>query len=423
MQSKQVLPCVAIIAVLATTAVAFSPALAPSFNQRPNALLARGGAMGGRLGAAPLASLKMAGSGAAPQGGKAAKLRNIVGKAAAISAACTVAFSSGATAANRIGGPKVNPAAVEKVVQMKKSPALAMVTSSAKGEKSFLKTFLKGGISATVSKTAVAPIERIKLILQVQATSTQITEPYKGIVDCATRVYKEQGISAFWRGNTANIIRYFPTQALNFAFKDKYKEIFVRPAAEVGFWMFFLGNLASGGAAGATSLLFVYPLDFARTRLGADVGKGEARQFNGLFDCIKKIYKSDGLAGLYQGFSASIYGIIIYRAAFFGGFDTLKSVCLAAGFGAAVWQAFIVAEITTTAAGLISYPFDTVRRRLMMKSGGGSTVTYRGTLDCAIKIIKNEGIGGLFNGAGSNMLRGTGAALVLVMYDWMSKFI
>lgn len=100
-----------------------------------------------------------------------------------------------------------------------------------------------------------------------------------------------------------------------------------------------------------------------------------------------------------QGFAASIAGIIVYRAAFFGGYDTLKSVCLTAGFGAAVWQAFIVAEVTTTIAGLVSYPFDTVRRRLMMKSGGGSTVEYSGTLDCAAKIIKSEGVGGLFNGA------------------------
>jgi len=140
-------------------------------------------------------------------------------------------------------------------------------------------------------------------------------------------------------------------------------------------------------------------------------------------DCIKKIYKSDGLGGLYQGFAASIAGIIVYRAAFFGGYDTLKAVCIQAGFGAVVWQAFIVAEITTTIAGLISYPFDTVRRRLMMKSGGGSTVEYKGTIDCAVKIVKNEGVGGLFNGALSNVFRGTGAAFVLVLYDWMSKFI
>lgn len=59
---------------------------------------------------------------------------------------------------------------------------------------------------------------------------------------------------------------------------------------------FFLGNMASGGAAGATSLMFVYPLDFARTRLAADVGKGDGqREFSGLVDCLSKMMKSDGV--------------------------------------------------------------------------------------------------------------------------------
>jgi len=77
-----------------------------------------------------------------------------------------------------------------------------------------------------------------------------------------------------WRGNLANVIRYFPTQALNFAFKDTYKTMFGRPDAKKEKMKFFLTNLASGGLAGASSLLFVYPLDFARTRLAADIGKG-----------------------------------------------------------------------------------------------------------------------------------------------------
>ena len=87
----------------------------------------------------------------------------------------------------------------------------------------------------------------------------------------------------------ANVIRYFPTQALNFACKDHYKKIFCpyNPKTDPG--KFFVGNCASGGAAGATSLCFVYPLDFARTRLAADVGSGGDREFTGLVDCLKKI--------------------------------------------------------------------------------------------------------------------------------------
>ncbi len=134
------------------------------------------------------------------------------------------------------------------------------------------------------------------------------------------------GICVLWRGNLANVIRYFPTQALNFAFKDKYKKVFLGGVDQkTQFWRYFAGNLASGGAAGATSLCFVYPLDFARTRLAADIGKGTAeREFSGLGNCLTKIFKSDGLRGLYLGFNVSVQGIIIYRAAYFGVYDTAK---------------------------------------------------------------------------------------------------
>jgi len=284
---------------------------------------------------------------------------------------------------------------------------------------SFLKDFLAGGISAAVSKTAVAPIERVKLLLQVQAVSKQIAvdQQYKGIIDCFVRIPKEQGFSAFWRGNLANVIRYFPTQALNFAFKDKYKQVFLGGVNKnEQFMRYFLGNLASGGAAGATSLCFVYPLDFARTRLAADVGKaGATREFSGLGNCLSKIFKSDGLVGLYRGFGVSVQGIIIYRAAFFGFFDTAKGM-LPDPKNTPFLISWAIAQTVTTVAGIISYPFDTVRRRMMMQSGRADKL-YKNTIDCWGKIYKQEGGKAFFKGAFSNVLRGTGGALVLVLYD------
>jgi len=266
-------------------------------------------------------------------------------------------------------------------------------------------------------KTAVAPIERVKLLLQVQAVSKQLSESqkYKGIVDCFVRIPKEQGVGAFWRGNLANVIRYFPTQALNFAFKDKYKDMFLSGVdKKTQFWRFFAGNLASGGAAGATSLCFVYPLDFARTRLAADVGKGDAREFTGLGNCLAKVFKTDGLKGLYQGFGVSVQGIIIYRAAFFGLYDTAKGMTGKTN----IFVSWAIAQCVTTVSGIVSYPFDTVRRRLMMQSGRkGGDILYTGTLDCWRKIAAQEGGGAFFKGAFSNVLRGTGGALVLVLYD------
>lgn len=291
---------------------------------------------------------------------------------------------------------------------------------------SFFKDLAAGGISAGISKTVVAPIERVKLILQLQAVSTQIDKAneYKGIMDAFVRIPREQGFAAFWRGNAANIIRYFPTQALNFAFKDKYKQIFVRHNPKTDFWKFFAGNLASGGAAGATSMLFVYPLDFARTRLGADVGKGKERQFTGLIDCVKKIHAKDGMKGLYQGFGVSLGGIIVYRAAFFGGFDTAKGALLKDPKNAPWWQAWMIAQVVTTGAGIIAYPLDTVRRRMMMQAGRPKDqLVYKNTMDCWRKIAANEGVGAFFKGAGSNILRGTGGALVLVIYDEFKKIM
>jgi len=283
---------------------------------------------------------------------------------------------------------------------------------------------MAGGIAAAISKTAVAPIERVKLLLQVQATSKQIAkaDQYKGMVDCFVRIPKEQGFAAFWRGNLANVIRYFPTQALNFAFKDKYKQIFLGGVdKKTQFWKFFAGNLASGGAAGATSLCFVYPLDFARTRLAADVGKGAGgREFKGLGDCLTKIFKADGLGGLYRGFFVSVQGIIIYRAAFFGLYDTAKGMTGKTN----LLISWAIAQCVTTVSGIISYPFDTVRRRMMMQSGRkGGDVMYKGTIDCWKKVASQEGTGAFFKGAFSNVLRGTGGALVLVMYDEIQVFL
>ncbi|KAK5964862.1 Adenine Nucleotide Translocator [Trichostrongylus colubriformis] len=310
---------------------------------------------------------------------------------------------------------------------VRQAPTTEVLTSTMPEKfdaKKFFIDLASGGTAAAISKTAVAPIERVKLLLQVQDASSTIAvdKRYKGIIDVLVRVPKEQGFAALWRGNLANVIRYFPTQALNFAFKDSYKKIFLEGLdKKKDFWKYFAGNLASGGAAGATSLCFVYPLDFARTRLAADVGKGAGREFRGLADCLIKTVKSDGPVGLYRGFFVSVQGIIIYRAAYFGLFDTAKMVLASEG-KLNFFVAWAIAQVVTVGSGILSYPWDTVRRRMMMQSGR-KDILYKNTLDCAKKIIANEGMGAMFKGALSNVFRGTGGALVLAIYDEIQKFL
>jgi len=285
---------------------------------------------------------------------------------------------------------------------------------------SFVENFLISGVAAGVAKTCTAPIERVKLNIQNQdemMKAGRLDKPYSGILDCARRVAASEGVPAFWRGNLANVIRYFPTQALNFAFKDSIKALFNCPK-DAGMIQKFATNIASGGFAGSLSLLFVYSLDFVRTRMANDAkSKDGTRQFNGLIDCYKKTIASDGIAGLYRGFVISCVGIFIYRGMYFGLYDSLKPMLL--GDKPNAFLSFILGWVVTTVAGLGGYPIDTVRRRMMMTSGTG--VKYNGSIDAFAKIIKAEGFGSLFKGAGANVMRGMGGAGVLVGCDILKE--
>merc|ERR1711935_1007367 len=204
---------------------------------------------------------------------------------------------------------------------------MGVFTTRKMGQSNFVIDFVAGGTSGAIAKTCTAPIERVKLIIQTQDANPRIIsgeiQRYTGIGNCFTRVAAEQGIGAFWRGNFVNILRYFPTQAFNFAFKDTIKAMFPKYSPKKDFWSFFAVNMASGGLAGAGSLTIVYPLDYARTRLASDVGSGK-RAFEGLGDCLKKTAAGPaGVMGLYNGFGVSVVGIIPFRGTYFGVNDTL----------------------------------------------------------------------------------------------------
>lgn len=292
------------------------------------------------------------------------------------------------------------------------------MSNSSKNSLGFVENCIIGGAAAVVSKTAAAPIERVKLLVQNQGEMIKqnvISQPYKGIVDCSMRTFKSEGLYSFWRGNLANCIRYFPTQALNFAFKDKINAAFKTSRSDP-YMLIFGKTVISGGIAGALSLCFVYSLDYARTRLANDTSSaktGSVRQFNGLFDVYKKTLRTDGFIGLYRGFMISCVGIVIYRGFYFGLYDTLKPIFL--NENASLLLLFSLGYAVTVASEIVSYPIDTVRRRMMMTSG--QSVKYKGSFDCFVKVVRQEGFKALMNGAGANVIRGVAGAGVLAGFD------
>jgi solute carrier family 25 (adenine nucleotide translocator) protein 4/5/6/31 len=147
--------------------------------------------------------------------------------------------------------------------------------------------------------------------------------------------------------------------------------------------------------------------------------------YKGLMDCLVKSVKTDGVQSIYAGYVIANFGIFVYRGVQFGLYDIekkmiLNKVDIQNPFALRIART-ACAFTAATASGLCSYPIDTVRRRLFLDVGKAKK-KYKGTIDCFFRIAKQEGVGGLWKGAVSNIARGFGATLVLVIYDDFKSF-
>jgi solute carrier family 25 (adenine nucleotide translocator) protein 4/5/6/31 len=282
---------------------------------------------------------------------------------------------------------------------------------------------LIGGSIGAVSKTVMAPVERVKLLMQTQDSNPAVlrgeVERYKGIGDCFKRVNAEQGLQAFWRGNLVNCLRYAPQQGSALAFNDFLNNAFPNYNPNTDFWKSFGVKLFSGGLAGAVANTICYPFDFARTRLASDLAKGKP-QFKGILDCISTTVKSQGLTGLYTGWTVTCMGAFVYRAGQLGCFKQIQDLNPYAkdkGSKGAI-SSFVAVTAARTVVMPFNYPFDTVRRRMMLQSEKPvAERVYKGSFDCFFKVFQKEGAKGMYKGMVPELFRGVGGSLVIVIYD------
>ncbi|KAK4366264.1 hypothetical protein RND71_014144 [Anisodus tanguticus] len=122
------------------------------------------------------------------------------------------------------------------------------------------------------------------------------------MLDCIVRTVMEEGVLSLWRGNGSSVVRYYPSVALNFSLKDLYRNILHSNFQDGHFLSGSSANFVAGSAAGCTMLIIIYPLDIAHTRLTADLGRYEARQFRGIYHFLRTIHEKDGIRGIYRGF-------------------------------------------------------------------------------------------------------------------------
>jgi solute carrier family 25 (adenine nucleotide translocator) protein 4/5/6/31 len=305
---------------------------------------------------------------------------------------------------------------------MAQAPAKAPHVKKGKLEQ-LASDLLIGGTIGAVSKTVMAPVERVKLLLQTMDSNPDVLSGkvarYEGIGDCFKRVYSEQGPRAFWRGNLVNCLRYAPQQGSALAFNDFLNNAFPKYDKPEEFWKGFGVKLFSGGLAGAIANTICYPFDFARTRLASDLGKGGAK-YKGIMDCIVSTVKAQGLTGLYTGWSVTVAGAFVYRAGQLGCFKQIQDLNPYAkdrGTLGAV-SSFVAVTMARTVVMPFNYPFDTVRRRMMLESEKPVAArVYKGSFDCARQVLAKEGTKGMYKGMIPELFRGVGGSLVIVAYD------
>ena len=282
-----------------------------------------------------------------------------------------------------------------------------------------IRRFVAEGISGAVAKTVTAPLEAIKLKLQYTEDDDE------GALDCARRILEREGWRGFYRGNLANVLRYFPTQAFNFAFKDKIKRLMPKVDRKKHPWRAFAVNIVSGGIAGAGSLVLVYPLDTARTQLIISTNDDGSPKYANMMEFVRENVKTPGdILRLYEGYAVSVAGIIPFRAIYFIVNDTLRAILpwiRDEGLKGLVSK-FTCAQAAALCAAYASYPFDTVRRRLQVDAQRPlGERRYKGNLDCLKKVYRVEGVRALFRGAGYNAVRTVTSALALVAYGELKK--
>ncbi|CAG7932112.1 unnamed protein product [Penicillium olsonii] len=268
--------------------------------------------------------------------------------------------------------------------------------------------FMAGGVAGAVSRTIVSPLERLKILLQVQSVGR--TEYKMSTWKALVKMGREEGWRGFMRGNGTNCIRIIPYSAVQFGSYNFYKQFAESPDGD----MSPMRRLVCGGAAGITSVTITYPLDIVRTRLSiqsasfADLGARDPTQrLPGMFTTMVMIYKKEGgIRALYRGIAPTVAGVAPYVGLNFMTYESVRKYLTPEGDkNPSSYRKLLAGAISGAVAQTCTYPFDVLRRRFQINTMSGMGYQYSSIWDAVKVIVAEEGMRGLFKGIGPNLLK------------------
>ena len=270
--------------------------------------------------------------------------------------------------------------------------------------KPVVQDFFGGGLAGIVSRTAVAPLERVKILLQVQVLSAQ-GQPlkYTSVSGSLRRLLETEGPRGLMRGNFANCVRVFPASALQFSSYGVLKGLLYGDSTLTS-----VDRLVAGALDGAIAQTLTYPLDLVRALLTVNMTAKDSRP-KGILGTMADVVKTSGVRGLFIGLVPSLCGIMPYVGIDFCVYDTLRPMLPKKPNSEEPMVAFkLLAGAFAGACGqTVAYPLDTVRRILQVqqvkvKRDG---VKYAGMIDCFVGVVKRDGFLALYHGLFANYLK------------------
>ncbi|KAI0134676.1 mitochondrial carrier domain-containing protein [Xylariales sp. AK1849] len=269
--------------------------------------------------------------------------------------------------------------------------------------------FCAGGVAGAVSRTVVSPLERLKILFQVQSAGH--TEYKLSVGKALKKMWIDEGWRGFMAGNGTNCIRIVPYSAVQFGSYNLYKKhIFEKyPGAALN----PLERLLCGGIAGITSVCFTYPLDIVRTRLSiqsasfAALRNKPTGKLPGMWPTMVAMYKQEGgMSALYRGIIPTVAGVAPYVGLNFMTYEYVRKVLTPEGDkNPSAVRKLLAGAVSGAVAQTCTYPFDVLRRRFQINTMSGMGYQYKSITDAIRSIVAQEGIRGLYKGLVPNLLK------------------
>ncbi|KAJ6712599.1 SOLUTE CARRIER FAMILY 25 [Salix purpurea] len=340
---------------------------------------------------------------------------------------------------------KTSESAVSTIVNLAEEAKLAREGVKAPGPAllSICKSLVAGGVAGGVSRTAVAPLERLKILLQVQNPHSI---KYNGTIQGLKYIWRTEGLRGMFKGNGTNCARIVPNSAVKFfSYEEASKGILWFYRQQTGnddAQLTPLLRLGAGACAGIIAMSATYPMDLVRGRLTVQTDKSPC-QYRGITHALATVLKEEGPRALYKGWLPSVIGVIPYVGLNFSVYESLKDWLLKTNpFGLVednelgVTTRLACGAAAGTVGQTIAYPLDVIRRRMQMVgwkdaasviTGDGRSkapLEYSGMVDTFRKTVRHEGFGALYKGLVPNSVKVVPSiAIAFVTYEMVKDVL